>query len=850
VATNRAPALEHRLGAGGEAGGQILGHDWSSTPIGPVDRWPVALSTLVEVILGSNRPMFVVWGPERTLIYNAPYAEVLANKHPALGRDFLAVWHEIRADLQPLVARAYAGEATSMDDIPLTMERKGYREETYWHYAYIPIRAEDGTVGGFLCSCHEVTDQVRSLRNRAFRLALEDRLRSIEAPDEMIGAAVEMLRGHLGASRVAYAEDAGDEAHVMVTMDANDHVPSIKGTYRLTDFGRGLLSEMRAGRTIIHADVRTDPDLSDLEKAAHGGLDIVATANVPLVRAGRLVALIAVHYAAPHEYTPAETELAREVASRTFAAVERTRAEARLRDLNETLERRVAEAVAERQVFADVIEHSSAATMALDAQLDILAINAANIDTFERTYGKRPKAGDNLLGLLDDLPAHRAQLEPIFRRAVGGEEFVLTEVFGSEANTRAVFELRFSPLRDREGRQIGVVQTAQDVTDRVRAETELRAAQEALRQSQKMEAMGQLTGGVAHDFNNLLTPIVGALDLLKRKGVGGEREQRLIDGAAQSAERAKTLVQRLLAFARRQPLQPAPVDVARLVTGMGELVSSTTGPQIRVVVDAQTPLPAALADPNQLEMAILNLCVNARDAMPEGGTMRLSATAETLEPGHRSGLRPGRYVRISVSDTGLGMDEQTIARAVEPFFSTKGVGRGTGLGLSMVHGLALQSGGALTLQSRPGLGANVELWLPESEAAPDEVAREAPAASSGSHGTVLLVDDEPLVRMVAADILEDLGWAVLEAASAEDAMKITAGGAAFDLLMTDHLMPGMNGTELARRVKTQRPGVGVLLVSGYAEHEGVASDLPRLTKPFGRDELALILASLGTPNQG
>jgi signal transduction histidine kinase len=207
--------------------------------------------------------------------------------------------------------------------------------------------------------------------------------------------------------------------------------------------------------------------------------------------------------------------------------------------------------------------------------------------------------------------------------------------------------------------------------------------------------------------------------MLQRKQLGGEREQRLIAGAMQSAERAKTLVQRLLAFARRQPLQAVPVDIAQLVTGMGDLVSSTTGPQIKVVVEAPEGLPAAMADPNQLEMALLNLAVNARDAMPEGGTLRISASPASVRPGHRSKLRIGHYVCLSVADTGAGMDEATLARAVEPFFSTKGVGKGTGLGLSMVHGLASQLGGALTIQSRPGLGTNVELWLPRSTVAPE-----------------------------------------------------------------------------------------------------------------------------------
>lgn len=387
--------------------------------------------------------------------------------------------------------------------------------------------------------------------------------------------------------------------------------------------------------------------------------------------------------------------------------------------------------------------------------------------------------------------------------------------------------------------------SGRDVTAEKAAAAELEAAQEALRQSQKMEAMGQLTGGVAHDFNNLLTPIVGSLDMLQRKGVGGEREQRLITGAMQSAERAKTLVQRLLAFARRQPLQPVPVDVGKLVTGMAELVASTTGPQIRVVVEAPNTLPSALADPNQLEMALLNLSVNARDAMPDGGALRISAGAEVLRADHPSGLKPGAYVRLSVADTGSGMDEATLKRAVEPFFSTKGVGKGTGLGLSMVHGLASQLGGALTISSRPGLGTNVELWLPCSTEAPQQLDAAATAAPvSALRGTALLVDDEEIVRMSTAEMLVELGYSVVQAASAEDAVRLLGQGATFDLLVTDHLMPGMSGTDLARAARETQPGMPVLVISGYAEIEGVVVDITRLTKPFRRDELAESIAQL------
>jgi CheY-like chemotaxis protein len=333
--------------------------------------------------------------------------------------------------------------------------------------------------------------------------------------------------------------------------------------------------------------------------------------------------------------------------------------------------------------------------------------------------------------------------------------------------------------------------------------------------------------------------------MLQRRGVGGQREQRLISGAVQSAERAKTLVQRLLAFARRQPLQPMAVDVTKLMADIADLIASTTGPQIRVSMEASEDLPCARADQNQLEMALLNLSVNARDAMPNGGTLRISATNSDVRPNDPLGLAAGNYVRLSVSDTGTGMDELTLARATEPFFSTKGVGKGTGLGLSMVHGLAAQLGGALRIQSRKGVGTNVELWLPTSDDLPESVVGSAdPAGAASPAGVVLLVDDEELVRASTAEMLGDLGYIVVEAESAEEALRQLREGLRPDMLITDHLMAGMNGTDLARLVRCEHAGVKVLIISGYAESEGIAPDLARLTKPFREAELAECLGSL------
>jgi PAS domain S-box-containing protein len=384
-----------------------------------------------------------------------------------------------------------------------------------------------------------------------------------------------------------------------------------------------------------------------------------------------------------------------------------------------------------------------------------------------------------------------------------------------------------------------------DITaERVAAE-DLSVAEAALRQAQKMEAMGQLTGGVAHDFNNLLTPIIGSLDMLLRRGLGNDRERRLIDGALQSAERAKTLVQRLLAFARRQPLQAVAIDLGTLIDGMATLISSAVGPNVVVRVELDENLPPASADANQLEMAILNLGVNARDAMPNGGTLTIAAAHESVHGNHRSGLKQGHYLRLSVTDTGTGMDEATLARAIEPFFSTKAIGEGTGLGLSMVHGLAAQLGGGLTIVSELGRGTAVELWLPVSlgPLGNADATRPAPTPVM-SRRCALLVDDEELVRMSTCDMLADLGYDVIEANSAEQALRLLDEGAAPDLLITDYLMPGIGGAKLVKEVRARKPWLPILIVSGYAEPDGIAQDLPRLTKPFQSAELAQSLAKL------
>jgi len=527
--------------------------------------------------------------------------------------------------------------------------------------------------------------------------------------------------------------------------------------------------------------------------------------------------------------------LFQDVTARKRAEAQLRDSEAALRRLNETLEARVEERTTELNRLWRLSED-------MLARADFSGMMSAVSPAWTRVLGW---SETELLARPYASFMHPEDMEPTLAAlARMGETGGSTRFENRIATAKGDWKpIEWTVAPEPDGRNF--IAVGRDLSDLRQREADLQSAQEALRQSQKMEAMGQLTGGVAHDFNNLLTPIIGSLDRLLTRGIGTPREQRLMEGALESAERAKTLVQRLLAFARRQPLQATAVDLPKLVGGLADLIGSTLGPRIEMRLEIAPDLPPARADANQLEMALLNLAVNARDAMAEGGTLTVSATRDSVQSPHPSGLKVGHYVRLAVEDTGTGMDDATLTRAVEPFFSTKGIGRGTGLGLSMVHGLAAQLGGGLTIRSRPGEGTTVELWLPVStEALPEVAATHVAIPHPASRGCALLVDDEDLVRMSTADMLADMGFDVREAGSAEVALRLVREGERVDILVTDHLMPGMSGTQLAREVQVLRPGLPVLIVSGYAEVEGLASDLPRLVKPFRVAELSDRVAAL------
>lgn len=403
------------------------------------------------------------------------------------------------------------------------------------------------------------------------------------------------------------------------------------------------------------------------------------------------------------------------------------------------------------------------------------------------------------------------------------------------------------------GELVGFAKITRDITERVKAQRELELAREQLFQSQKMEAIGQLTGGVAHDFNNLLMAVLGSLELLrKRLPTDDPKLTQLIDNAELGAERGRALTQRMLAFARRQELELKPVDIGALLDNMRDLLSRSLGPLVGVKLAVPDGLPMATTDANQIETAILNLAVNARDAMPEGGAITISA--EEATPPAALALSAGRYVRLSVQDTGEGMDAQTLARAAEPFFTTKGVGKGTGLGLSMVHGLAEQSGGRLSLTSRPGNGTTVTLWLPV--AACDDVAAAAEAKPVATAAApvearpllIVAVDDDPLVLMNTTAMLEDMGHTVIDALSGPEALQKLADAGPVDLVITDHAMPAMTGSQLAQKIRERWPRLPVVLATGYAElPAGGNEELPKLNKPFSQAELTRVVERVILP---
>lgn len=512
-----------------------------------------------------------------------------------------------------------------------------------------------------------------------------------------------------------------------------------------------------------------------------------------------------------------------------------------IREFAATLERSVQERTIELEEARDTLEVALDAAGMGNWTLDVGSGEIESSPRYDQIFGyDEPQRGWNrerFLGHVD--VADRVIVATALTAAAAQGEINLECSISTKDGSTRWIAVNGRVRRDLDGTPSRITGVVSDITAR-------READARLAQAQKMDAVGQLTGGVAHDFNNLLTPIVGSLDLLRRRLVDDERGQKLVMAALSAAERASTLTQRLLAFARRQTLQPSAVNISSLIDGITDLMRRSLGPTIEVVIDVPGDLSSARADPNQLELALLNLAINARDAMPGGGRLTVTAAEIDVEEGSIAALKAGRYIRVTATDTGTGMDEHTLAHAIEPFFSTKGVGKGTGLGLSMVHGLAAQSGGTLTISSVVGQGTSIAVWLPATSEAADTGSGQLSELKKPERTTkVLLVDDEELVRSATADMLRDIGYVVEEVNSGAQAIEILRSEHDIHAVVTDYLMPGMTGAQLINEVRQSGLSIPVLLITGYANTaEDVSDEVPKLPKPFRQVDLANRLAEL------
>jgi PAS domain S-box-containing protein len=515
-----------------------------------------------------------------------------------------------------------------------------------------------------------------------------------------------------------------------------------------------------------------------------------------------------------------------------------------LAELNATLEARVQATVARHKVLADVVESTDALVQVVDLDFRFIAFNRASADEFERNFGVRPQVGDSMLDLLRHVPDQQAALQAVWKRALAGEQFTEIARLGEPKCGARFYEMKFNTLYDREGKRIGAYRFAFDVTKRLEDQQRLAETENALRQAQKMEAVGQLTGGVAHDFNNLLMAISSGMYLLDQP-MDADRRRRVVDSMRQAIDRGTELTRQLLAFARRRPLAPKTLDLMTQLTGMLEMLRRSLRGDVEIRMSFDDGLWPVEVDPGELELAILNICVNSRDAMPNGGTISISARNC---PGTSSPLDADAVV-LSIADTGVGMSKEALARAFEPFFTTKEIGKGSGLGLAQVYGFVGQSNGQVAVDSTPGKGTTVSLTFPRSVkplAAAESHAQDSAAANrverrSRSRGNVLLVEDDEAVAELTMQMLEGIGYSVTHAHSAAVALDALSGQSNIDIVFSDIMMPGgISGTELAREIRVRRPDLPVLLTTGYIEvaRTAMAEGLEVLVKPYSLEVLA------------
>ncbi|WP_250454819.1 PAS domain S-box protein [Caballeronia sp. ATUFL_M2_KS44] len=913
----------------------LLARDWADTPLGPPERWPVALRTLCDVIDGSAQPMFIVWGPERVLIHNGAYVSILADKQQhALGRPFLDVWSEIARDLAPLVDQAYAGVPVHMDDITLTMLRHGRAEEAHFAFSYTPVRVESGGVGGFLCACVETTERVLADRQRR---AVEERLRATLAI-KTVGVIrwdgqyrlADVNEGFLRMTGFTQQEALGrtwreltppefwpaSERAVSQVMTLGEAVPYEKQYFR-KDGSRwwGLFAPRKfadgAIEIVLDITERKEAEKRLREREQRLRLIVESATEYAIVTAdsdgrvttwspgaahtfgyradeivGRSCDILYVPEDAEAGVSAQELEKARrdgqasntrwhqrKDGSRVFMSgstnllrdpagaeigflfvmhdeTERRRAEEELREAEERYRfaaRATSDAIWDWDVITDTIQWNEAAEVHFGFAPDDIPESSAWWKEHIHAQDRESVVASIEAVIASDNDSWMAEYR--FERSDGSYADVLD---------------RGTVLRDAEGRAVRMVGAMHDLTRRKQAEATLRhlnetleervvqevsarlKTEEALRQSQKLEAIGQLTGGVAHDFNNLLTVIRGAAQMLALPSLREEKRARYVSAIAETADRAAKLTSQLLTFARRQALKPEVFNVGERIDSIGEMLRTVVGSRVKLTIDSKCEICYADADISQFETALVNMAVNARDAMEGDGELLIAVKAAHAVPKVRGhGKADGEYVAVSITDTGSGIAPENLAQIFEPFFTTKAIGKGTGLGLSQAYGFAKQSGGEVDVKSVLGQGTTFTVYLPRVPAAVAEatLSRTATEDTRG-HGRVLLVEDNEQVGQFSSDLLSELGFETSWAANAEAALRLLDEQPdKFAVVFSDVVMPGMNGVELGSEVRKRYPDLPVILASGYSHvvSQGLNHDFQLLQKPYSIDELARAL---------
>jgi hypothetical protein len=789
---------------GGRLGALIRDFPWSKTHLGSISCWPQSVRTAIDLVVQSCVPMCLLWGADGIMIYNDAYADIAGSRHPAsLGKSVFDLWPEVADFNRQVVDAVLQGRALSYRDKHLVLNRNSAPEDVWLNLDYSPVRDEAGKPAGVLSVISETTKQVHSARELRAR---EEELARVQRIGKVGGVEVYFDKGFRNRRSPEYLmihglpKDAVNETHEAWVARIHPH------DRELTE---------KNFRDAVAGDVREYAAKYRIVRPSDGETRWIAVnAEIERDANGRAVRLVGAHI---------------DITEREAAAAELAR-------LNAMLELKVEHRTRQRDRIWNV---SQDMLVVANSAGEWVSVNPACTSTLGWSRTELLGRTSEWLEHPDDIERTRSEVRHL-----------------SEIGVTPRFENRF---RHKDGSYRWISWTAaldenliyavgRDVTAEKEAHEALQMTEDQLRQSQKMEAVGQLTGGIAHDFNNLLTGIIGGLDIVKRRVASGRTNDvdRFIDAAVTSANRAAGLTNRLLAFSRRQALDLKPLNLRALIESMEDLLRRTLGEQIKVEIEARDDLWTAEGDINQIETALLNLAINARDAMPHGGTLTIEAANMSFPasvPGYM--LQPGDYIAMRVKDTGVGMSSDVLKRAFDPFFTTKPMGQGTGLGLSMVYGYAKQARGHVQIDSVKDEGTIVSLYIPRYQGAADvahAVAKVA-AVPSSSGETVLVVEDDAAVRLMVVEVLRDLGYVTIEAANDKTAIPAIESEQQIDLLVTDVGLPGLNGRQIADFARLRRKDLRVLFITGYAEDAAMRDGflepgMEIIAKPFSVEVLA------------